>query len=820
MPSEFPPLKTLDARTTNLPSLELTSFIGREREMREVSGLLADARLVTLMGPGGTGKTRLALQTAADLSEQFPHGVWLVELAPLSDPASVVQTVATVFGVREVPGHALLDTLIDYLRARELLLVVDNCEHLTAAAADLAAALLRTCPKVRVLATSREVLNAHGERIYRVPLLSIPDAGRRVLVQDLAHFDATRLFLERASLSNPNLEIADAQAPLVVDICTRLDGLPLAIELAAARARVLSIEQIAKRLDDRFRLLTGGSRTGLPHHQTLRATVDWSYDQLTDDERSLWRRLSVFAGSFPLDAVEAICADEYTEDVLELLVRLVDKSLVIVDATSTDVRYRMLETIRTYGRDRLREVGEHLEWTRRHLAWHLRVAEEAETHLRGPDQIQWLDRIELDYDDFRQALEWAATDETAREEGARLAVALVRFWSLRGYLREGRAWLEGIVAARGLPAALRAAAGYGAGLLAFHQGDNARAEAMSTDSLALCRQLGDTQGIALALNVLGSLARNRGDYRQAAALLEESIAICRRAEHTWALADALNILGVAARRQGDRDGATALFEESLTLWRALGDKSGLATSLGHLGVVARQHGDYERARVLHEESLALRRELGDRRSTAAALSSLGVVAYFQEDRQAATLVEESLELSRELGDKLSIAAALNTLGMVLHRQDHIDRAQQVLEEGLRLSEELGDPLNTATAMCNLGHVVLRRGDYARAAALHAKSLRTFRDLGGTAGALESLAGLAKVSAALGDPERAAHLMGAADAFRTASAVTLPPPEAADYEQAVAAIRRRLPDATFAAAWAHGQATSLDDILDDALRPRT
>ena len=262
LPSDFPSLKTLDARTTNLPSLELTSFIGREREIQEVGDLLAASRLVTLMGPGGTGKTRLALQTAADLSDRFPQGVWLVELAPLTDPTTVTQTVATVFGVREVPGRALLDTLTDYLRGREILIVLDNCEHLTDAAAQLAAALLRACPKIRVLATSREVLGVAGERVYRVPLFSMPKTTGSVSVRDLAQFDATRLFLERASVSNPQFAIADAQARLVVDICTRLDGLPLAIELAAARARILTIDQIAKRLDDRFRLLTGGSRTG------------------------------------------------------------------------------------------------------------------------------------------------------------------------------------------------------------------------------------------------------------------------------------------------------------------------------------------------------------------------------------------------------------------------------------------------------------------------------------------------------------------------------------------------------------------------------
>ncbi|MGQ0571571.1 MAG: adenylate/guanylate cyclase domain-containing protein, partial [Armatimonadota bacterium] len=304
LPADFPPIKSLDVRTNNLPSLELTSFIGREHEMEEIKRLLSSARLVTLMGPGGAGKTRLALQVAADLSEKFPNGVWLAELAPLSDPTMVVQTVATVFGVREMPGRPLQDTLVDYLRTRELLLVLDNCEHLVAVSAHLASALLRGCPRLRILATSREALAAAGEATYRVSSLSTPDPGRVRSVEQLTQFDATRLFLERAALSNPRFVVTDAQAPIVAQVCHRLDGIPLAVELAAARVNVLSVDQIARRLDDRFRLLTAGSRADLPHHQTLRATVEWSYELLPKDERLLFQRLSVFAGGFSLEPAE------------------------------------------------------------------------------------------------------------------------------------------------------------------------------------------------------------------------------------------------------------------------------------------------------------------------------------------------------------------------------------------------------------------------------------------------------------------------------------------------------------------------------------
>ncbi|MGH2404262.1 MAG: tetratricopeptide repeat protein, partial [bacterium] len=629
LPTEFPSLKSLEVLTTNLPSLQLTSFIGREREMAEIEKLVSTSRLVTLMGPGGAGKTRLALQVGSTILERYPHGVWLAELAPLSDPAFVPQTVATIFGVRELAGRALLETLVDYLRTRELLLVLDNCEHLVKAAAELAGALLRNCPQLRILATSREALGVAGELPYRVPPLSRPDPRRRLSLEQLTEFEAARLFIERAVLSNPKFAATEVNANAVAQVCHQLDGIPLAIELAAARVKVLSVEQIAKRLDDRFRLLTGGGRAGLPHHQTLRAAVDWSHELLSGEERVLFRRLAVFAGGFSLEAAEAVCADGDigAGDVLDLVARLADKSLVITEEVVGDVRYRLLETIRAYSRERLVESGEADAVRQRHLEWHLDLAERAEPELRGPEQITWLDRLEMEHDNLRAALDWTKTDEASLEKGLRLAGAVHGFWTLRGYLSEGREWLGGILAkGSGASHRARAKALYAAGVLAFHQGDYGQAAAMSGESLALYRSLDDNLGVALSLNTLGIVTRNRGDYKKARALLEESLALSRQSGHKWALAEGLNVLGVTARRQGDHGLATKMFTESLALWRELGDKWGLAASLGHLGVVARQKRDYERAKALHGESLALRRELGDKRLVAADLSSLGFVA--------------------------------------------------------------------------------------------------------------------------------------------------------------------------------------------------
>lgn len=820
LPDEFPPLKSLDLHTTNLPSLELTSFVGREREMAEVKHLVTRSRLVTLMGSGGAGKTRLALQVAADLSDQFAKGVWLVELAPIDDPEMVVQTVASVFGVREMTGRPLVQALVDYLRSRDLLVVLDNCEHLVHAAARLATALLRDCPKVRIVATTREALGAPGEVVYRVPSLSCPDPRSIVSAEQLASYDATRLFVERAVLNDPRFAATTVTAPIVARICQRLDGIPLAIELAAARVKVLPVDQIARRLDDRFRLLTGGIRTGLPHHQTLRATVEWSYSLLANDERRLLCRLSVFAGAFSLESAEDICGGGgiAADAVLDLLARLVDKSLVFTEARDTDVRYRLLETIREYGRDRLRESGDADAVFSRHLQWHVTFAERAEPELHGPDQVSWLDRLALDYDDFHAALEWARHQDAETEAWTRVACALHRFWSLRGYLREGRAWLEQAASLDAVAPALRAKAAYGASALAFDQGDYGQAEALATRSLALHRDRSDALGTALSLNTLGRVAQNRGDFQRATGLLEEAVAISRESGHAWALAQTLSTLGTTARGQRDYRRAKHLLEESLALWRTLGDKSGLAVSLGSLGVIARFQGDYARARALHEESLALRRELRDRLTIATSLGSLGAVFLDQGDpEQARGLFEESLALCRELGDKLDAAAALGNLGLVAYHQRDYERATALLLDALTLWQELENTPAVAASRSVLGMIALAQGDTARAAAQYKQGLALSASLHDRLGIAKCLTGLARVAAARGEYEPAARFFGAAEALREAVNTPIPTSDRVAYGQAVSAVRGALPGDRFTRAWQQGWTMLPDAIVEEALQ---
>src|SRR5512139_271523 len=438
---EFPALRALDVFPNNLPA-QLTSFIGREKEMHEVSQMMKQSRLLTLTGSGGTGKTRLSLQVASEMLEQFKDGVWLIELAPISEPALVPNTVANVLRLRVEDSRPLMDVVVDWLSDKEALFVLDNCEHLIDECAQFASAILQHCRGVRILASSREALGVAGEAAYRVP--SLPTPNQPLDIQQLETFESVQLFMQCAMLTLPTFQLTDENASFVAQICSRLDGIPLAIELAAARVRALSVEQIAERLDDRFRLLTGGSRTALPRQQTLRALIDWSYQLLSEEERLLFRRLAVFVGGWTLDAAESVCGEERRGfDVLELLTRLVDKSLIYVEHSGGESRYHRLETIRQYAREKLLDTEEVALLRDRHLAYFAGLAERAEQGLQGRAQKQWLRRLEAEHDNLRAALEWSLKSQP--EDGLRIAAVLREFWDTHGHLTEARKWLETIL---------------------------------------------------------------------------------------------------------------------------------------------------------------------------------------------------------------------------------------------------------------------------------------------------------------------------------------------------------------------------------------
>jgi predicted ATPase/class 3 adenylate cyclase/Tfp pilus assembly protein PilF len=603
LPAEFPPLRSLDVFRHNLP-MQLTSFVGRDQELIEVQTLLRGSRMVTLTGVGGSGKTRLALQVAADELDEFPDGVWLVELAAVTDPDQVAQTVVTALGLSEQPGRPIVETLFDHLASKSLLLVMDNCEHVLDTSAELMERLLRSAPDLRVLVTSREILGVAGEVPYQVRPLGVPDAS--VDRVDVLRFAAVRLFVERAEEANPSFRLSAENAHAISQISRRLDGMPLALELAAARVRGLSPEQIAVRLDDRFRLLTGGRRTALPRHQTLRATMDWSYELLEERERVLFERLSAFRGGFNLDAAEAVCSATPLEQnsVLDLLLSLVDKSLVVAGDPSAEVRYRLLETVRQFGRDRLTDSGQSDEVRLRHAEWFLDLAERAYPELGRPQQDVWYGRLDAEHDNLRAALEWSL--EVDRPETAlRIAGSLGWFWGSEGYLTEGRRWAEAALDAetRGPPTAARAGALWTTGLLATFQGDLERGETALEESVAISKQADDPIGTARALIYLGLNARHQGHYERSRRLLEESLSLLVGTAFEWHTASAYLHLAALARYEGDYDQARALHEQGLLRSRQLGHRQGVTLHRGGLGIVALRRGDYEQAESLFGTAL-------------------------------------------------------------------------------------------------------------------------------------------------------------------------------------------------------------------------
>jgi non-specific serine/threonine protein kinase len=615
-----------DARHDNLPA-PLTGFIGRERELAELLPLLASTRLLTLTGAGGCGKTRLALELAAAVRHRFPDGVWLVDLADLSDPDLVPQKIASVLGIREGPNRTVHAALADYVRNREILLLLDNCEHLIGACAQVADALLRAAAPLCILATSREALGITGETIWRVPSLTLPES--LAAPDTLAHVDAISLFVARASAVNSSFIGTATDLALVAEICQRLDGIPLAIELAAARVKVLSIEQIAARLHDRFRLLTGGSRTAVARQRTLEATVDWSYELLSEPERQLLCRLSVFAGGWTIDAAEEVASGDGLEpgDVLDLLSRLVDKSLVNAEGAAHDGRrYRCLETVRQYGRERLHRSGDAARLRDRHLAYFADLIRRAEPELTQADQVTWLNRLQQEHDNLRAALEWCLSSAERGRESVEHASALSWFWIKRGYFREGQACLERALAAGAdVPPALQARALGSLGSLMFFQGDFARTRELSEESVRLGRAVGDPSLVAYSLGMLSVAAVELGDMAACARLAAEGIAAARASTTPWLQAISLSSLAYQALQEGDLDGAARLHEEALALSRQRGEKWGMGISLFDLAllrVVQERHGE---VRSLCAEGIALYQDMQDVRGIAWCLGLLSVV---------------------------------------------------------------------------------------------------------------------------------------------------------------------------------------------------
>ena len=720
--------------------VRLVPLVGRQCEIQDVVDSLSRSRLLTLTGPGGTGKTRLALAAADAARASFAGGACWVELAPVDDPAIVARAVASQLGVLESPGQDVTETIAGHVGDGSMLMVLDNCEHLTAAVAELAERLLGVCPALSILTTSREILGVDGERSWPVPPLSLPRAEVAPAACVLAGFDAIKLFEQRAQLVLPSFRLTDDNAAAVLQVCCRLDGLPLAIELAAARMRILSAGQLAERLDDIFTVLVGGARTAPRRHQALRATLDWSHDLLAEDERTVFRRLAVFSGGFTLTAAEQVAAggDIHPQRMLELLTQLADKSLLRVDHANGDARYHLLATVRDYALERLAEAAEDQTARRAHLRCFVGLVEQIEPGIdrggegHGPGSLErGLDRLDAETPNLRAALEFARDcgDPIA---ALRIAVPLGHYAYLRGHYREVREWMDAAVASSPhAPATLRAKALLGSGRLALLQCDYVPAVRRLEAALRLYRELDDAQGIASVLQVLGSVAREQGRYARSMELHAESLAIAEAAGDWQAAANAHDSLGFASWLQRDFERATVECTAALGMFRELGHVVGIASSLLNLGAVARYQGSRERAAALLAESRSLSEGIGFREGIAWSLEQLGLLAADRGDPGAAPLLRSSLEVHRELRDRWRTCSLLEDLAALTLARGSPGQAVRLLAAAETMRGAIGTVIAPCEHAQHAGTVAAARaalGDDAFAAAWQQGVLTPIDDL--------------------------------------------------------------------------------------------
>ena len=777
--STFPPLKTLDAYRNNLP-VQLTSFIGREQEIAEIKQKLKIHHLITLTGPGGTGKTRLSLQVAADLLDRFQHGVWFVELAPLTDPDLIPQSILSAMGINEQSGKPL-DMLREYLREKRCLLVLDNCEHLVEASANVANVLLNAAPGLKVIASSREALGIRGEMTFPVPSLSLPDLAHLPVVEQFSQYEAVKLFIERALLVAPHFTVDASSAPFIAQICYRLDGIPLAIELAAARVRMLSVEQISKRLDDRFHLLTGGARTLLPRQQTLRALIDWSYDLLSEQERLFLRRLSVFAGGWTLEAAEEVCSEAEGDliqsyDVLDLLSQLVHKSLVLVveHSQSGEMRYRLLETIRQYARDRLLEAEGSDTLRQRHLSYFVKLTAQAGPELYRSNQAFWLNRLDEELDNLRLALEWALV--TAVDSGLQIVAGpIYRFWLFHSTSRELGNWLAQL-------------------LRQYDSADSLRVRALAIQSQCV--------------------VNTEGNFGAAHQLAEKSLQIARSLGDRQSEAFSLSILGGFMLLQGSVSEATPLLEQSLAIYRELGDKLGQAGAIDWLSI---NNSDLERATAYAREGLLLCRELGDLTGIASILTTLARLTYARGDFSSpAPWLDEVLSIARQIGDQVREDEALITYGTLLYWQGEYQQAIAYYEQGIVLGENIGYYYQILWAHIYMAYALLRQGELQKARRLFADGVHGMQKADLVIGMVFAVEGLASLHVKQGQAERAAQLFAWADAMRAKMGDSRPPVEQASIERDLEVIHSSLNNSDFAGRSREGQMLTVEEAVALAL----
>ena len=678
LPTDFPPLKTLDGFRHNL-LVQLTSFVGREKELSKVQQLLLENRLITLKGPGGVGKTRLSIQVAAEMLDTFVDGVWFIDLATITDPALILQTILNTIELNVEAGHVPLNVLIDFLQAKRSLLVFDNCEHLIDASAHLAEKLLQSSDKLKILATSRERIGIMGEVIFELQPLSTPGLDSSLSIDEVIQFEAIQLFTERAANALPDFSLSEENLGSLISICQRLDGIPLAIELAAAWVNILTGEQIAKRLDDSFRLLTSGSRTALPRQQTLYALIDWSYNLLGDSEKRLLNRLSTFAGGWDLEAAEGICSGSGIEkhEILGLLSQLVSKSLVVFNGErGLDARYNLLVTIQQYALEKLAETGEDEAITTQYLSYYQNLTDSAALHLRGGNQQYWFKKLSVEHDNLQYALEKCQSGRHFTEIGLRIAGNLAWFWYVRGYLKEGHYRLEKLLDFTHdiEDQAAHAKALFGISLLNAMMGNLPYAEEQIEKSLMIAEEI-DHKEMIIDGYIAGGLIEYLKRHKSTSAFknLEKALLLCKEINYSWGIGEAWHIMAHFYVLEGDLSKAASTFEKSIQAMRELGDEYSMSHPLNDLGRIVREQGNNQAALDLFEESRMISQKMGSKWGIALTLGDLGKIALEQKEFSAAIdYLTESVLLAHDLGDKIRIIGSLSFLGLAVEASGQVE----------------------------------------------------------------------------------------------------------------------------------------------------
>jgi predicted ATPase/class 3 adenylate cyclase len=864
---EFPPLKTLNAIPNNLPA-QLTSFVGREKEIAEVKAELDSHRLVTLVGPGGTGKSRLSLQIAADVLYAYPQGVWFIELAALSDPELVPQTILSAMSISEQKGKTTLETLEEHLRDKNLLIILDNCEHLIEACAKAAQAILKAAPKVKILASSRESLGVGGEVAWHVPSLSLPNPKNLPELDQLPQYESVRLFIDRVMLVSPRFAITKENAPAIAQICYRLDGIPLALELAAARAKSMSVEQIMSRLDDRFRLLTGGSRTALPRQQTLRALIDWSYDLLTDEEKLLLRRLAVFSGGWTLELAEQICADEKIDefDILDMLTHLVDKSLVAVEENHSEMRYRILETVRQYAREKLFESGDGVEIRNRHCDAFVKLVEQAQPELKKDDSPKWFGILDAEQENIRSAIWWSLENNDATP-AITICNALEYYWSLRSLTREAYnfyketfslaekddnirntaeyalMWVNKIVFSMLVTANLRtdlevlksleqavnllerhnfpSGSWIGFGWLAglyMTGNDPDSAEKVALRLLDGARTAGHQVDTAWAFSALADIYRDKGDLEKSDEMDSQASNIFSKNGYTIFARQHADALAGREHGRGNLQAARQNFEISLRIYQDLKDDARSQGALWSLAALAYDQGDYELAKRYYQEANACSRKMGDQEAEKVYIYIHdGWLAYITEELENACQIYELLLKSvKEMQWDEFAGFTMGRYGLVLLRSGKREEARRYFEKSIAQMEKVGQR-HIDHALYGLGELERLAGNIPASIKHYQQALSVRKKFQTYVESPDLFDGFAKLSLSQNDHTQSACWFGCADGLRKKFGTVIHPIDRPDYDKHLELLKSQMSAAEFESAWAEGAKMELKEAVELALQ---